>query len=154
DTAEDLAQDVFMKAYRSLSSFRGESKFSTWLVRIATNKALDYCRKLSRHAPLVSIENDTEANDSGARCSSADLTGHPELAYLDKERSDELKKRIDDLPDIYKKVLYQSAVDEMSCSEIAKTEGVPVKTIVSRLYRGRKLFHSQPTNDAKGGKKK
>jgi RNA polymerase sigma factor (sigma-70 family) len=114
---------------------------------------LDFCKKANRQGRLVSIDDDVGADEYQARSSPNDITGHPELAYLSKERSSELERQLDSMPVIYKKVIYSSAVDEMSCSEIAELEGVPVKTISSRLYRGRKLLHSLQEHTTKGGKK-
>lgn len=114
---------------------------------------MDFCRKASRQGHLISIDDDVGANEFQTRSSPDDATGHPELAYLSKEHSSELEKQLDSIPVIYRKVIYSSAVDEMSCSEIAEQEGVPVKTIASRLYRGRKLLRSLQEHKTKGGKK-
>jgi RNA polymerase sigma-70 factor (ECF subfamily) len=137
--AEDIAQETFVKAYQSLASYRGEAKFSTWLVRLATNKALDYLRKQQRLARDV-----LEENVERLSVTSESL---PERIVLHKEDLEYLRQGLDNLPDSYRRALYRCYFDELSCKEIAEHEGVPVKTIASRLYRGKKILREQP----KGG---
>ncbi|MDO9533791.1 MAG: sigma-70 family RNA polymerase sigma factor, partial [Bacillota bacterium] len=84
DTAEDISQEAFLQAFRSLDKFRFQSSFSTWLVRIAVNKALDYCRQAESHAPF---------RDEQGVCCSEDLPGgthNPEESVVKLEEQAEL----------------------------------------------------------------
>ncbi len=134
--AEDLAQETFIKAYQSLPKYRGEAKFSTWLVRMATNKALDFRRKQQRLARDI-----LEENVEYISVTHKDL---PERIILNKEDLEQLMQKLEKLPEIYQRALCQCYFDELSCKEIAKLEGVPVKTIAARLYRGKRILREQP----------
>ncbi len=134
--AEDVTQETFLKAYQALAGFRGDAKLSTWLVRMATNKALDYRRKQQRLARDVLQENIEQL--------SVTCENLPERIVLQKEDLDNLRQKLERLPETYRRALYQCYFDELSCHEIAELEGVPVKTIASRLYRGKRFLREQP----------
>lgn len=129
DVAQDIAQEAFLQAYSSLVSFRGDSAFSTWLVRIAVNKALDYCRR-QRVLPLRGEISDTlPCNDPS-----------PESEVLAKEEVWQMRQQIKALPAIYRRVIHQYYFQELSYREIAEGEGITVKTVESRLYRARAVL--------------
>lgn len=139
--AEDIAQETFIKAYRALDSYRGEAMFSTWLVKLATNKALDYRRKQQRLSIDV-LEDNIERL-------SVDHESFTERVILRKEDLAQLRQKLESLPEVYRRTLYLCYFDELSCQEIAEREGVPVKTIASRLYRGKKILREQPEGGTK-----
>jgi RNA polymerase sigma-70 factor (ECF subfamily) len=151
--AEDLAQEVFVKAYESLASFRGDAKFSTWLIKISTNKALDYRRRRHKQATCVVGDDIFDIDIANIERSSAVHESQPELACIERESMTELQEYLESLPEVYRQVLYQSYIDELSCSEIAEKEGISVKTIASRIYRGKKLLRSQQTRQTGEGRK-
>lgn len=124
--AEDIAQDAFLQAYRSLASFRGEAAFSTWLARIAVNKALDYCRVQAR---LAELPADLPAFGLG-----------PEGSILAKEEVWQLRDQVRALPPLYRRTISQFYYRGLSYQEIALAEGVSVKTVESRLYRAKEML--------------
>lgn len=134
--AEDIAQEAFLQAYRSLGSFRHESSFSTWLTRIVVNKSLDHCRK-ARHMPAP--------YDPGKLLNHKICTDQrldPEAVFLEMEKKATLREKVRNLPGIYRRVICQHYFNQQSYKEIALREGVSVKTIESRIYRGKALLRT------------
>jgi RNA polymerase sigma-70 factor (ECF subfamily) len=124
--AEDAVQEAYLRAYRALDGFRGESKFSTWLVRIAANEALMRRRARRRTADVVPLEAMTELQSEEER-------GDDMLRRL-------LEKRIDALPDDYRAVFMLRAVEDFSVEETAQALGIPEATVRSRFFRARGLM--------------
>lgn len=129
EAAEDIAQEAFMQAYRSLAGFRSESAFSTWLVRIAINKALDYCRRQRSSPRMEEIPDGLASDDRG-----------PEAQVLAQEEIWRMREQIQALPEIYRRVICQYYFQERSYREIAQGEGVTIKAVESRLYRAKALL--------------
>ena len=129
--AEEAVQDAYLKAYRALGSFRGESKLSTWLVRIAANEALVRHRRNARAAPL---ELDPELP-------AAESAGPENGAQLSELRS-VLEARIDALPDAYRAVFMLRGVEEFSVEETAAVLGIPEATVRTRFFRARGLLRA------------
>lgn len=128
--AEDISQEVFLQVYRSLSQFQGQAKLSTWIYRIAMNKALDYKRKQERHSDgddIIAFMPDTH-------------TTTPEEALLQKSEQEMIRAHITKLPSAYREVVYLYYFQEQSYSQIAESLGIAVKTVESRLYRARGLL--------------
>ena len=124
--AEDAVQEAYLRAYRALDTFRGESKFSTWLVRIAANEALMRRRARPRTADVVPLE------------AAADLQAREERGDHMLRRL--LEKRIDALPDDYRAVFMLRAVEDFSVEETAQALGIPEATVRSRFFRARGLM--------------
>lgn len=133
--AEDIAQETFLQAYRSLANFRGEAAFSTWIARIAINKSLDYCRR-QKPLPQAGEPMDYPAEVSGS---------NPEAAVLRKEELWQMREQILGLPGIYRKVIYAYYFKQLSYREIAQEEGISVKTVESRLYRAKAILREPRT---------
>ena len=126
---EDLAQETFWQAYRSLPSFRGDSRFSTWLLRIAVNKALDYLRSNRREKRRV---------EGFTRQVELKSEGGPEKELLQKEQQEYLHGILELLAPCYRHALKRRYLDGYSYREIAREAGVAPKTVESRLYRAKK----------------
>ncbi len=134
EEAEEVAQDAFIKAYESLSSFRGESKFSSWLYSIAYRKALDAIRKSNKHHNLELIEEITE-DDSGVIENA--------LSYIeDKERKDVIQKCIMELPEKEAAIITFFYFEELSIKEISKITMLSEDNVKVKLYRSRKKLFS------------
>jgi RNA polymerase sigma factor (sigma-70 family) len=129
--AEDVAQDVFLRAYRGLDRFKGESRVSTWLYRITYNLCVDRQRSRTRRgrgaAPLE------EAGET------ADARVDVERDLLDGEERELVRRAVDGLDERYRTVVLLLYFERLSYAEIASVLGVPVKTVETRLYRARKL---------------
>lgn len=143
--AEDAVQEAYLCAYRALGSFRGESKLSTWLVRITANEALMRRRRNSRTAEVVPLDaaaaSGEEWNDP--MCDQAD----PERDALRGEMRRILETRIDALPDSYRTVFVLRALEEFSVEETAAALQVPAATVRSRFFRARGLLRESLARD-------
>jgi RNA polymerase sigma-70 factor, ECF subfamily len=140
--AEDLTQETFIKVSQGLDSFRGESKLSTWIYRIATNTALDRMRSptFQRIAHAAGCEKpDIEAIEEIADCDP--LSGEKiipiEGQYVKNEMRSCLLGYIEKLPESYRTILLLSDMEELSNKEIAQILGVTLDTIKIRLHRAR-----------------
>ena len=139
--AEDLTQEVFVKVNRALETFRGESKLSTWLYRIATNAALDKMRSSSfrQNAREITFDDscDTQVEDIRNWEESSSL----EQILLEKERFHCFSNFVRELPMNYRIVIMLSEVEELTCKEIAEVLGLNQDVVKIRLHRGRvRLF--------------
>jgi len=130
--AEDAVQEAYLQAYRSLDRFRGESKLSTWLVRIAVNEALMRRRKKSRGGEVVELNAEAMDVDDGQE--------GPEQAASRGEVRALLKNRIDALPDAYRAVFMLRALEELSVEETSQALDIPEATVRTRFFRARSLL--------------
>jgi len=134
--AEDVAQEAFLKAFRSLSSFRAESKFSTWLVSITLNEARGRLRR-GQTAKMESLD-DTENEQS--HVSPAVLTDWREIPSEALERQEVrliLQEAIVNLPPIYREVFLLRDVEELSVNESSEALGISIASVKVRLHRAR-----------------
>lgn len=132
EEAEEVAQDTFLKAYEALPGFRGESKFSTWLYRIAYRKSLDRLRKNSNLRTTELIEDITE-----------DVLNHVESgleSMLNDERSEIIKKCILKLPEQEAAIITLYYFEEQSVKEIAQVMEIGEDNVKVKLFRSRKLL--------------
>jgi RNA polymerase sigma-70 factor (ECF subfamily) len=125
---DDITQDVFLKAYRHVSTFRGESSVKTWLLKITRNISYNYLHSaFFRKVLLVDlISPPKEYSDSA------------EKVFLEKETANEIWKKILKLPSKYREVIVLQAKYELSLSEISNILKVPEGTVKSRLFGARK----------------
>ncbi len=135
-TAEDVSQEAFWQAFRSLNSFRFQSSFSTWLVRIAVNKALDFCRQVESHTTFLE-ENGVSCRDD---VSGGGGTLNPEESVVRLEEQAELYQKLKKLPPVYQKAIVEHYFNSRSYKEMAGDENVSVKTVESRIYRAKKML--------------
>jgi RNA polymerase sigma-70 factor (ECF subfamily) len=136
EEADDLAQDIFIKMYKNLSSYSPEYKFSTWVMRISSNHIIDYHRKRKQET----IPLDTAIIPP-------DTDGTPETLFIQKEERQQIKKLVDDLPLMYRIPIIMYHQEGMSYQEIADKVGEPLSKIKNRIYRGRKLLKAGLTTE-------
>jgi len=144
--AEDITQEVFEKASRKLKTFRGESKFSTWLYRIATNAAFDRLRSrsfkhASEHTPMEKIA-DTEARNvwTGQKETAADQN------VIRREMSRCVKEYIDKLPQNHRTVLLLSEIEGFKNKEIADILQISLENVKIRLHRAKAVLKKELNN--------
>jgi RNA polymerase sigma-70 factor (ECF subfamily) len=136
EDAQDVVQDAFLKAYQNLDQFQGNSKFYTWLVRIAVNEALMKLRR-RRTDRTVSIDEDVETEEGSMPREVADWSPNPEQLYRQSELSDILKKTIQGLPQGFRTVFVLRDVEGLSTEETAEMLGLSIPAVKSRLLRAR-----------------
>ena len=136
EDAEDVVQDAFLKAYQKLDQFQGNSKFYTWLVRIAVNEALMKLRK-RKASKTVSIDEDVETDEGFVPREVADWSPNPEQLYKQAELGDILEKTIQGLPAGFRTVFVLRDVEGLSTEETADALGLSIPAVKSRLLRAR-----------------
>ena len=137
--AEDVAQEVFVKVSRSLDSFRGESRLSTWIYRIATNAALDHFRRPSTQQALrtqdIPLEGGLQGNDINVV--PADNVPLSDTLLIRKDMNECIRGLVNDLPDNYRTVLLLGDLEGFTNAEIADILGLSLDTVKIRLHRAR-----------------
>ncbi len=136
EDAEDITQDVFFKAYQKLDQFKGDSKFSTWLVRIAVNESLMRLRK-RKTAKTVSMDQDVQTEEGAIPRDFAEWRPNPEQIYSQSELGDILRKTIAGLPPGFRTVFTLRDIENLSTEETAEALGLSVPAVKSRLLRAR-----------------
>lgn len=136
EDAQDVVQDAFLKAYTNLAQFQENSKFYTWLVRIAVNEALMKLRK-RRNDRTVSLDEDVETEEGSMPREVADWSPNPEQLYGQSELGDILKKTIQGLPPGFRTVFVLRDVEGLSTEETAEMLDLSVPAVKSRLLRAR-----------------
>jgi RNA polymerase sigma-70 factor, ECF subfamily len=136
EDAQDVVQEAFLKAYQNLDQFQGNSKFYTWLVRIAVNEALMKLRR-RRTDKTVSIDEDVETEEGSMPREVADWGPNPEQLYRQSELSEILKKTIQGLPPGFRTVFVLRDVEGLSTEETAEMLGLSIPAVKSRLLRAR-----------------
>jgi RNA polymerase sigma-70 factor (ECF subfamily) len=133
--AEDVAQEAFLKAFRSLAGFKGEAKVSTWLYRIVYNLGIDLLRKRGRAGgKAVSFDETGDATDDRINVE-ADV-----VVAEDRER---VQSALAALDERYRSVVVMLYYQEMSYEDISTVLDIPVKTVETRLYRARKMLRER-----------
>lgn len=136
--AEDVTQEAFVRAYRSLPRFRGASSFHTWLYRIASNLAIDVVRKRKRtEIASVSLDEPLESDDGEYEREVADEGGGPEAASGTRETQIAVRRAIMELPEKLRDVMVLYELQGESYEDIAEILGVPLGTVKSRLFNAR-----------------
>ena len=141
--AMDVAQDAFLKAYRALPNFRGESAFYTWLYRIAINTAKNYLVMQSRHLLETEVIPENEEGEQFELESTLKEYSTPENMVLTDEIQATIVAAIDDLPDDLRTAILLREVEGLSYEEIANVMGCPVGTVRSRIFRARESVDSR-----------
>lgn len=135
DDAFDMTQEAFIKAYGSLSSFRGDSKFSVWIYRITTNVCLDFLRSKSRKQQVSLTVSD---DDEDAQLDIPDPKADPEQQLIKKIRMQSVEEGLKTLPDKQRQILVMRELGGMSYAEIGKALSIEEGTVKSRIFRARK----------------
>jgi RNA polymerase sigma-70 factor (ECF subfamily) len=131
----DVSQDAFLKAYRALPAFRGESAFYTWLYRIAVNTVKNHLVAQGRRPPGDDVEAEVaEQMDMGVRLREI---GTPERQLLSDEIAQTVQRALDDLPDDLRTAIVLREFEGMSYEEIATAMECPIGTVRSRIFRAR-----------------
>ncbi|TEW45467.1 RNA polymerase sigma factor RpoE [Psychromonas algicola] len=137
----DVSQEVFIKVYRSLPNFRGDSAFYTWLFRITVNTAKNYLTSQSRRPPASDIDADeADSYDGSGALKDED---NPEAILHSQEVKRVILDTINNLPDELKSAITLRELEGMSYDEIAQIEGCPIGTVRSRIFRAREAIDKQ-----------
>ncbi|MBO5565721.1 MAG: sigma-70 family RNA polymerase sigma factor [Succinivibrio sp.] len=136
--ASDIAQDAFIKAYRALGSFRGDSSFYTWLYRIVVNAGKNFIETKNRYHADVDVDAaDFESKDSEGVLTSSDT---PDKLIESEELQDVILKALEQLPPDLKQAIMLREVEGMAYEDIAVVMKIPVGTVRSRIFRARKFI--------------
>lgn len=148
EDAEDVLQDAFLKAYTNLDKFHGDSKFYTWIVRIAVNEALMKLRKRRGHT-IVSLDEEIELGEESVTREIAVWDGNPEQTYSQEELRKLLDEAIQSLKPTFRSVFQLRDVEELSTEETAEALELSVPAVKSRLLRARLQLRERLTRQFK-----
>ena len=136
---EDIAQEAFIKAYRALPNFRGDSAFYTWLYRIAINTAKNHLVAQGRRAPTTTEADIEEAETFDDGDHLRDLNT-PESMLLTKQVGEAVNRAIDELPEDLRTAIVLREIEGLSYDEIAESMSCPIGTVRSRIFRAREAI--------------
>lgn len=136
---EDVTQEAFVKAYRALPSFRGDSAFYTWLYRIGINTAKNYLTSMGRRAPTSTNYDSEEAEAFDDSDQLRDLNT-PENLLMSKQIAQTVNQSMDRLPEELRAAIMLREIEGMSYEDIAKIMDCPIGTVRSRIFRAREAI--------------
>ena len=139
---EDVTQEAFIKAYRALPAFRGDSAFYTWLYRIGINTAKNYLMALGRRAP-TSTEIEAEEAEGFEEGEQLRDINTPESLLLSNEIAETVNATIEKLPEELRKAIQMRELEGMSYEDIAQAMNCPIGTVRSRIFRAREAIAEQ-----------
>ena len=145
---EDVTQEAFIKAYRALGKFRGDSAFYTWLYRIAANAAKNHLVAKGRRPGADATIEDAEGFDEGGMLSE---NASPEALAMGGELAEVVESALNALPDELKAALMLREFDGLSYDDIADVLGCPVGTVRSRIFRAREAVDQRVKEQISGG---
>ena len=148
EDAEDVLQDAFLKAYEHINNFQGNSKFYTWLVRIAVNEALMKLRK-RKSDRTVPLDEPVELGDDVVTREIAVWDDNPEQRYSREEMQGILNKAVDTLKPDFRTVFVLRDIEELSTEETSDVLGISVPAVKSRLLRARLALREKLTRQFK-----
>jgi RNA polymerase sigma-70 factor (ECF subfamily) len=148
---EDVAQEAFIKAYRALPSFRGDSAFYTWLYRIGINTAKNYLVAKGRRAPTVTEFDSDEAEEFDGGDQLRDINT-PESLLMTKQIANTVNDAMEQLPEELRAAIQLREIDGLSYEEIAAAMDCPIGTVRSRIFRAREAIAERlrPLLDTQG----
>lgn len=138
--AEDLVQDTFLRAYRFFDKFERGTNIKAWLFRILTNTFINRYRRSVRERDIVEGSEKEAVQERFVSRRATEYASNPEQFLFDRLLSDDVLRAIDELPIDFRLVVILADLQDFSYNEIAEIVGCPVGTVMSRLYRGRKLL--------------
>ena len=136
---EDVTQEAFIKAYRALPMFRGDSAFYTWLYRIGINTAKNYLVAMGRRAPTSTAVDAEEAEELGQTEHLQDLNT-PENLLMSRQVADTVNQSLEKLPEELRTAISLREMDGLSYEEIATAMNCPIGTVRSRIFRAREAI--------------
>jgi RNA polymerase sigma-70 factor (ECF subfamily) len=136
---EDVTQETFIKAYRALPSFRGDSAFYTWLYRIGINTAKNYLVAAGRRAPTMTGVDNEEAEDIEQGEQLKDLNT-PENQMISRQVAETVNSTLQELPEELRTAITLREIDGLSYEEIAQIMNCPIGTVRSRIFRAREAI--------------
>ena len=139
---EDVTQEAFIKAYRALPAFRGDSAFYTWLYRIGINTAKNYLMAMGRRAP-TSTEIEAEEAEGFEEGEQLRDINTPESVLLSNEIAETVNRTIEGLPEELRKAIQMREIEGMSYEDIAQAMDCPIGTVRSRIFRAREAIAEQ-----------
>jgi len=137
EDAEDVAQEAFVRAHGAISKFRGDSKFSSWLYRIAVNRALTHLKRRKRRPDTVEVSSSPRVE---AEVSSRTCVDDPSVRVLDEEFRERVRAAVAKLPPRYRAAVTLFYLEERSYKEVADILGVPMGTLKTHLHRARAVL--------------
>lgn len=150
DEVQDVAQEAFIKAYKALPKFRGDSQFYTWMYRIAVNTAKNHLVSRSRRPPGSDVDvEDAEYYDGGAALRDIET---PESALFGAELKAVVEKAIAELPDDLRTAVTLREFDGLSYEDIAEIMDCPVGTVRSRIFRAREAIDGRVREQLEGAR--
>ena len=151
---EDVAQEAFIKAYRALPSFRGDSAFYTWLYRIGINTAKNYLVAMGRRAPTVTTFDSDEAEGLEDGDQLRDINT-PESMLMSKQIADTVNDAMTQLPEELRTAIQLREIEGLSYEEISVVMECPIGTVRSRIFRAREAIAERlrPLLDTQGDKR-
>ena len=138
---EDLVQEIFIKAFSSLSSYSTNFAFSTWLYKIATNHTIDYLRR--KKLTTLSIDQPLKTKDGELEYELPDSTYRPDRHIVEDQRRLLIQEAIDSLPPKYYRVIVLRHQQEKSYEEIAQELDLPLGTVKAHIFRARELLYKR-----------
>lgn len=137
DEAADLAQEAFLRIYSQLGRYDPDKKFFSWMYRVAQNTCLNALAK--KPANVIPVERAEEYFGDDGQAGA----GEPEQDYLNREIRRSIDQAIADLPDNYRDVIYLRYIEDMSYQQIADALDLPLSTVETRLFRGKKQLQQR-----------
>ena len=138
--SQDIAQESFIRAYRAIANFRGDSQFYTWLYRIAVNTAKNHLVAMKRRPPTSDVEAEDAEHFSGGRMQDNDT---PEHELLREEIAREVSQTVAALPEELRQAITLREMDGLSYEEIAEAMDCPIGTVRSRIFRAREAIDAR-----------
>jgi RNA polymerase sigma-70 factor, ECF subfamily len=142
-TAEDLAQEVFLRVYRSRDSYEASAKFTTWLYRIATNLAVNHARDTRNERPEVTVSLDEPDEESGTTLELSDGKLTAEQAMVQRERMMAIRQKVEALPELQKMAVIMHKYQQMDYKQIAEVLKKSESATKSLLFRAYETLREQ-----------
>ena len=136
EDAKDASQDVFVRVFKSLSSYDFRASYTTWLYRVATNVCLDMLRKRSKELQRNLPFGEEKVSEKHMR----DDRPSPEEVYIEREKLKDLRKAVSDLPEDYRMALILHHYQGLGYKEVAEVLKLPENTVATRIYRAKKML--------------